>query len=108
MRETYLGALSRPRTAEFGVPRGSGLLILAPFGPQSLVGSPHLPKDTARHLRRQGKLLSYLLIQIVVQLPAVARPAARKGMRARQVEAHPGRPVGSGGALETALASSSV
>jgi hypothetical protein len=72
-----------------GIARRSGFLILAPLEPECLVGGAYLPEDAARHLRRQFKLATYLLIHDTMWLLAGARLSDGKSVLAHQIQRIP-------------------
>lgn len=84
-----LGSVIQTFEATLGVAEPSGFGILAGTSPQRLVRGSNLPKDAARQLGRQGKLTAYLLVQVTVQLLAVARLAVSEGLDTRQIQRVP-------------------
>src|SRR5215469_12423331 len=76
----------QPSEPLLGVAQPPGFGMLAGFGPQTLVGSSHLPEDTAGHLGRQPKLRADLSIQGPLQPSAAAGLAVGKGILAHQIE----------------------
>ena len=64
----------------------SRLLILAPFGPQPLVGGSHLPRHIAGHLCGQAVLDTYLVVVFRLQALPVTRFAVGKGVPTHRVQ----------------------
>ncbi len=85
-RRDILGRLVQALVAFLGLPRLSVCSILLDFGPQRFVGSTHLTRNRARHLGRQMKAGTHLIVGAILQSHPVAHLAVLKSVRADVVQ----------------------
>src|SRR5262249_27033781 len=83
---------------------GSRFLILAPFGPQTLIGGADLTGDIAGHLRGQAELTAHIGVRFLLKPDAIAGFAMRKRVDTHSHSRPPDRPVAFGARAGTGQA----
>ena len=85
-RRDILGRLVQALVAFLGQPRLSVCSVLLDFGPQRFVGSTHLTRNGARHLGRQMKTGTHLIVGAILQSHSIAHLAVLKSIVADIVQ----------------------